>query len=731
MVTSVAEGGIDENTDITNAIIISKDYLPAGYEMMVIEVNNNKQIHLAHDNGDGTYTIYNSVNNGPLTVHQHTPSSDYKSDTDEHWKICTDTECEGEIRGSRASHNYNQAEIQVSAATCTEDATYYTPCVCGAQGEILKKEGTALGHDFTEWSKDDNDSTRHYRTCKREGCTEKQYEEHTAGDWIIDHKATTGATGSKHKECTVCHYITETEIIPQLSPDHEHIYGDWKHDANSHWKECECGDQIKKEEHIYDDDRDPTCNVCGYERTVDTPVNPDSTTYSVTADTTLRDGTFTASPNPAKAGETVTLTPKPADGYHLVSLTVTDVEGNDIETTPHDDGTYTFTMPEGNVTVTTVFEKNSYTVTVDDSGQSNGAVDIEPESAKAGEKVTLTATPNSGYHFKEWNVTSGNVTLTDTEKTTNPLTFIMPAGDVKIEAVFEKDSVPSRPSGGGGGGGSSSSSSSITIEQPEHGKITSNRPSASRGTSVTLTVTPDDGYQMKSLTVTDSQNNAIKLTDQGDGKYTFTMPGAAIKVKAVFEPLPEPSKSDENNGDAAPALSYSDYTDLDSNAWYSGAVDYVLKAGLMQGYGDKTFAPNDTLSRAMLAQILYNREGKPATTGNSGFTDVTDGQWYAPAVAWAASKGIISGYNDGRFGSNDNITREQVTVMLWRYAGSPAAKNQELSFSDTDETSEWAADALRWAVENDILHGYNDGRLDPKGFITRAETAQILQNYLK
>ena len=719
---------LPDNVDPANAIIIPEDYLPVGYEMMVIPVDNNKQIHLARKKDDGKYEIYNSVNNGLLTIHKHTDPGTFTPGADAHWKVCI--ECNSEIPNTRAAHsssdNYTTANSDSTnhwkicsdckekfdsephiwnrdAATCTEDKT----CTdCEKVGE------SALGHSY----KYESDGDEHWQVCTR--CNDQTSKiAHSFGNWIITKPATTTETGSQYRQCSDsdCGY-KETQTIPKLDPTHTHNWAnDWSHNETHHWHECAadgcditdnsqkggyathtpdrdnptetepikcsvcgyiitpelnhthnwaeewtkneiyhwyscsgCNEVDKKEKHTYDDDSDKTCNVCGYERTVNTPENPDST-YHVTADTTSEYGTFTASPNPAKAGE----------------------------------------------------------------------------------KVTLTATPNSGYHFKEWNVKSGNVTLSNEQKITNPLTFIMPAGDVKIEAVFEKDSVPSRPSGGGGGGGSSSSSSSITIEQPEHGKITSNRPSASRGTSVTLTVTPDDGYQMKSLTVTDSQNNAIKLTDQGDGKYTFTMPSAAIKVKAVFEPLPEPSKPDENNGDAAPALSYSDYTDLDSNAWYSGAVDYVLKAGLMQGYGDKTFAPNDTLSRAMLAQILYNREGKPATTGNSGFTDVTDGQWYAPAVAWAASKGIISGYNDGRFGSNDNITREQVTVMLWRYAGSPAAKNQELSFSDTDETSEWATDALRWAVENDILHGYNDGRLDPKGFITRAETAQMLQNYLK
>jgi|GEM_PF-3907272 len=452
----------------------------------------------------------------------------------------------------------------------------------------------------------------------------------------------------------------------------------------------------------------------------DSGESEEDSTYSVTADAAF--GEIEISPNPAKAGETVALTPKPNDGYHLESLIVTDSEGKSIETTPTTDGKYTFIMPANAVTVKAIFEANSYAITVDRNIE-DGTVDINPESAKAGETVTLTATPNSGYHFKKWNVVSGDVTLDD--KTKNPITFIMPAGDVKIEAVFEKDSVPSRPSGGGGGSGSSSSSDySITIEQSEHGKVTSNRLNAGRGTAVTLTVTPDDGYQMKSLTVTDSRNNAIQLTDQGGGKYTFTMPSGAIKVKAVFEPLPESSKPD---GGAANL--YNTYTDLDPDAWYYEAVNYVLENGLMKGYGGATFAPNDTLSRAQFVQILYNKEGKPAVTGGAAFTDVTSDAWYADAVAWAVSKGIVNGYSDGRFGPDDKITREQLAVMFWRYVGKPAVSNKELRFTDAGKVADYALDALCWAVENGVINGKDNNVLDPQGLATRAQTAQILKNF--
>ncbi|MBD5152889.1 MAG: S-layer homology domain-containing protein [Oscillibacter sp.] len=153
--------------------------------------------------------------------------------------------------------------------------------------------------------------------------------------------------------------------------------------------------------------------------------------------------------------------------------------------------------------------------------------------------------------------------------------------------------------------------------------------------------------------------------------------------------------------------------------------------GLMNGYSTGIFGPNNYLSRAMLAQILYNKAGTPTVTASGSFTDVAPGQWHAPAVTWASATGIVSGYGDGRFGPNDNITREQLAVMLWRYAGSPAATSKELHFTDADQISSYALDAMYWAVENSILNGYGDGRLTPQGLATRAQAAQMLKNFFE
>ena len=287
---------------------------------------------------------------------------------------------------------------------------------------------------------------------------------------------------------------------------------------------------------------------------------------------------------------------------------------------------------------------------------------------------------------------------------------------------------PDTPSGGGhGGGGWSASTYAVTVEKPEHGKVASNRASASSNSTVTLTVTPDSGYELDTLAVTDSRGNAIRLMDQGGGKYTFAMPSRAVTVMAVFAPLPGDKQKPCDGGADCPSRGF---TDLGSvGTWYHEAVDYVLRSSLMGGYGNGTFGPSNNLSRAQFAQILFNKEGRPVVNYLLQYGDVAEGAWYTEAIRWAASQGIIGGYSGGIFGPNDSITREQLAVMLWRYAGSPAATDKELRFTDADKAGGYALEALRWAVENSVMSGRGGGILDPKGLVTRAQAAQMLMNF--
>ncbi len=172
------------------------------------------------------------------------------------------------------------------------------------------------------------------------------------------------------------------------------------------------------------------------------------------------------------------------------------------------------------------------------------------------------------------------------------------------------------------------------------------------------------------------------------------------------------------------------FSDVSSSDWFYPAVQYVRQEGLMSGIGGGRFNPNSNLSRAQLAQILYNASGKPAA-GTSGFHDVPAGSWYASAISWAAQKKIVSGYGGGKFGPNDNITREQLAVMLWRYAGQPSPKKTTLNFTDAGQVKSYAVPAMCWAVENGIVSGYGRGRLGPSGLATRAQAASMLMRYME
>ena len=171
------------------------------------------------------------------------------------------------------------------------------------------------------------------------------------------------------------------------------------------------------------------------------------------------------------------------------------------------------------------------------------------------------------------------------------------------------------------------------------------------------------------------------------------------------------------------------FADVSATSWARDAVAFASAHELFNGTSETQFSPDLPVSRGMLAVVLFNLEGGPDNSAANMFADVRGGEWYAAGIIWAASENIISGYGDGRFGPNDSITREQLAVMLWRYAGSPSV-SQGLNFADADQASSYALDALRWVVGNGIMNGKGGGILDPQGTASRAEAAQMLMNYL-
>lgn len=239
--------------------------------------------------------------------------------------------------------------------------------------------------------------------------------------------------------------------------------------------------------------------------------------------------------------------------------------------------------------------------------------------------------------------------------------------------------------------------------------------SARQGETVTITVTPRSGYVLRSVTAADASGTQVYLTSLGSGRYTFIMPGSNVTLDAVF--------------DVAQDDWVNPFSDIVEDAWYYEAVKFVSQNGLMNG-SNGVFDHSGNLSRAMIAQILYNKEGRPAVAGGQAFRDVSSGTWYSDAVKWASESKLVFGDEKGLFQPDNFITREQLAVILWRYEGCPALSGGTLSFADSNRISSYAREAVSWAVGNGIINGKGGGILDPQGSATRAQVAQILMNYL-
>lgn len=364
----------------------------------------------------------------------------------------------------------------------------------------------------------------------------------------------------------------------------------------------------------------------------------------------------------------------------------------------------------------------TYTVTLHRNDGTDAA-----ESRKTDEngKITLPAPTRGGYTLSGWYTaqTGGENVTEDTIYT----------ADTDLYARWTQNA----SGGGSGGGGGAASTYTVNVTRAQNGTDQPDKTNAAPGSKVTLTVAPDRGCKLESLTVTDKSGKEITLTGAADGTYSFTMPDGNVTVKAAFikedsEPVPAEHPSyQECRHDAACPMN--DFSDIDPNAWYHDGVHYVLDNGIMNGTGGGTFEPDATATRAMIVTMLWRMEGEPGASYATTFADVPADEWYTEAVRWAAQGGIVSGYSDAAFGPGDSITREQLAAILYRYAQS---KGQGftgswmflLDYPDAADVSEWADEAMHWMVMNELIRGM-DGKLNPGGEATRAQIATILMRY--
>ncbi|WP_297236126.1 S-layer homology domain-containing protein [uncultured Flavonifractor sp.] len=338
---------------------------------------------------------------------------------------------------------------------------------------------------------------------------------------------------------------------------------------------------------------------------------------------------------------------------------------------------------------------------------------------KKGATVTITPTPSSGYELSALQVDGVTVTLTNGSYTISNL-----QNAIRVYAAFqqttEEPEDPGTPGGGSSGGGSTNPTYTVTVSNTTNGSVSVTPANAAQGTLVTLTVSPADGYVLEQLTVTDAAGKPVALSQKSVNQYTFTMPAGKVSVTASFV-----------QESASAGVTFIDVKEGD---WFYEAVQFVVSSGMMNGTGNNSFQPGINLSRSMIATILWRLEDAP--TGDSArFTDVPNGQWYTDAVNWAAANDLVNGYGNSTFGPEDDITREQMAAILYRYAqfkGYDHTVQGDLSrFADGGQTSDWAREAVVWAVDNGLLTGKGGGLLDPKGTATRAEVATILMRFVE
>ena len=423
-----------------------------------------------------------------------------------------------------------------------------------------------------------------------------------------------------------------------------------------------------------------------------------------------------------------------------------------------------------------VITPTTYTVTVSNDG--NGTASASHAKAAAGTEITLTATPQIGYHFKGWQVESpAGLVITNNK-------FTMPDGNVDVKAIFEKDAPPAPTEfivTFDGNGGTPSVGSMTTTDR----KLTS-LPSASRsgsysfygwyteksgGTKITTdtvfhanatvyahwTYTGGGGgdynppvtyYTLRFETgggsdipsVQGTYNTYIDLT-----KYVPTWRGHAFigwysersltnKVSGVCltkdMTVYAGWRMDEN-----PGTGVNPFTDISEKDWFYGDVMFVYENGLMLGTSKTLFSPHGTAMRGMMATILWRMEGSPVPKGKNSFTDVEVGKWYADAITWTTENGIFAGYGKDKFCPDDPITREQLAAIFYRYADYKGydltVKGDLDKFKDADKITDYAKTAMQWAVGSGLVKGKSGNQLDPQGTATRAEIAAMLHRFIE
>ncbi|WP_337603738.1 S-layer homology domain-containing protein [Anaerotignum lactatifermentans] len=368
--------------------------------------------------------------------------------------------------------------------------------------------------------------------------------------------------------------------------------------------------------------------------------------------------------------------------------------------------------PGDNVTeVNTEQSKAQYTVRLK---YNDGVTPDSAYTVSENTTITLPTPSRSHYSFEGWY--NGNDLVESSYRVT---------GDVELTAKWHRTS-------------SHRYDGYITVIDSKNGDVSVSDTWADEDDKITLTITPDKGYVVDKIEIVDDEGDKIdaKKVEDKDNKYTFRMANCDVTVTVTFKEegktTEDTDKEEDKDDEETTELNF---TDVKESDWFFKGVEYVVDKGIMSGVSENEFAPSGKLTRAMLVQMLYNMESRPACDAENAFMDVPVGQWYTDAVIWANDAKIVSGMGEGLFAPNMEITREQMVAMLYNYAkykGYDVTASADLSkFADNASVSTWAQPAMQWAVAEGYISGMGDNQLAPQGTATRAEIASVIMRFME
>lgn len=461
---------------------------------------------------------------------------------------------------------------------------------------------------------------------------------------------------------------------------------------------------------------DVTVGATFKEKPVEPPVDP---TYTVTASGNYGGSVWVDKPTGLSYGETVTVNVEPYDGYWLESLTVGGVDVTDQVSWDWywyygRTGTYSFTVTgDTNVYATFATRYDDDIACIYDGRYGNVTVNVWDEvrdkfvtttSADKGDLVAVIVEPYSGYAMSDLTIRERNdwdyVSYDSSWKYDNVYYFYMPGDDVNIYVDFTE----------------AASEHIVYVDTAKNGTLKADTTWAAYGQKVYVTATPDKGYELSSLFVKTARGEQLKVYEaKSADTYYFYMPDEYVTVSAWF----------------APEASALPFADVSYTNWYYDAVKFVYDKGIMDGVSYYRFAPDATITRGMVVTMLWRMAGEPYES-SAGFTDVASGRYYSTAVAWAAKNGIVEGMTSSTFAPDQAITREQLASILYRYArwlGFSGTGTDISGYTDAGKVSGYAYDAMCWAVRSGVVTGTSAKVLDPQGTATRAAAAQMFMNF--